>query len=108
MKLRLHTKCSECNRTQYREILDAQNQAPCWFGKPGAPCPGTISYHTDDADQTLENAASILHHLNATTFKGDTSPLAVLVDTAAEDIGAVLEGGDTPREMGWVGSNGLP
>lgn len=107
---KIRCKCSVCGRTQVRKITDLLNGARCFistpFGKP--PCNGELNYYTEDAEDAQSNCRSLLGFINVTMLENRKDKLAELVDTVVDDIENWLSRHDTPQEMGWVDSRGLP
>jgi hypothetical protein len=108
---RITVKCPDCGRIETRRIDELLAGSQCFpagplFGRPR--CTGIQEYHSEDPTQAVSNALQLLGYLQWTTFSKDASPLAVLVDTVNEDVQCWTEGEQTPQQMGWVGSNGLP
>ena len=107
---RITTKCPKCGRIGTIRISQLLAGEQCcimsMFGRPR--CTGVLEYHSLDPATAASNALQLLGYLQWTTFAKDRSPLAVLVDTVNEDNQLWTEGEQTPQQMGWVGSNGLP
>lgn len=106
----IRCKCSACGFTQVVKVQEIVIGNPkCWRGmslnRPH-PCEGTLSYYTDDFQDSMLNAIAILQYLRNTKFENQR--LGELVDTVADDLGHWAEGQQSPQEMGWVGQDGLP
>lgn len=105
---KIQCRCEKCGRTQVRRISDLLSEPKCRLGPLGKTCDGTISYHSDDLESATCNAVNLLNYINWTLAKTAPEPLRKLIDTTCDDVSTWGEGEQSPREMGWVGANGLP
>lgn len=106
----IQCKCGQCGRKQAIRISElAAGQDHCRITRLGQlPCNGTVEYLSEDREEAISNAISLIGYLNLINAVGDETPLAILLDTVVDDVGCWSERGATPQEMGWVGQNGLP
>lgn len=103
-------KCGQCGRKQAIKVSElAAGQDQCRIARLGQPpCNGTVEYLSEDREEAISNAISLLGYFNLIDTVGHDTPLAILLDTVVDDVGCWSEREATPQEMGWVGSNGLP
>jgi hypothetical protein len=73
-----------------------------------APCGGQLSYYSDSFEDAMSNALALIGYMNETDAYKGNELMSELLDTINDDLGQHSERHATPREMGWVGQDGLP
>ncbi len=98
---KIRKKCSTCDRTQVVPI----DKTACELGSfRTPPCSGILERFSRDLDDAILNLLAVARQINDLhRFKESE-----LLNECIEDLEAWTEKNQTPQEMGWVGSDGLP
>lgn len=101
---KIRKKCKTCGKTQVVPIEQEICGLHKTFNTP--PCTGTLGRFSGDMDDAILNLIAVANEINKLhQFKESE-----LLTECIEDLETWIEYANppTPREMGWVGDDGLP
>jgi hypothetical protein len=97
----IRKKCTKCGSTFAVLVGDTECRRTS-FTKP--PCDGQLEMFSDSLEDSISNLLAVAHEINRLhKFKESE-----LLEGCIEDLELWAEGEQTPKQMGWVGQDGLP